>query len=169
MNYFERLAVNDIMGEKSTVERLYALVEQATSEMQKPDCHLCWGFCCTRPPTPTVKEMAYLMRQEPKFRRAEGDEFCIFFDGSTTRKGLGCTVYEHRPLECRLYHVVDLQVRGGPTPCPPHVNGEFLGRVPAVLRHLFFSYLKLVEGSNALVHIRDYVNRFDKGEIGDRN
>lgn len=113
--------------------RLFFLVEQLTDELQDENnkCLQC-GNCCLHDNEIKITKIEYdLLKDKP--RVTSGGNACVYLNHDNR-----CSVYECRPIECRLYNVIDKNIYTQCNAREPKRNKDFY----LSIRELVYSVLK---------------------------
>lgn len=110
----------------------YELVEAITDNSQSPKClGNCKAECCHNAGC-TREEFEYLKPHITSVNNY-GDDKCYLSDPETGK----CTVYKYRPLECRVFDVIDKVIMTN-CPCEQEV---VLGDKYTAIREALYRYL----------------------------
>lgn len=143
----ERLCKMDMMKEGFSYEDLLAMVEEAVEEMKPKDLKCleekCPASCCLVPPTITEMEFDHLKPFITSVTGYESGACPLLADGL-------CSVYEARPVECRLYNRIDKVVGVG---CG---NKMTLPDSYLVVRGLIYQFLWFMNGGTTEKHISQW-------------
>lgn len=120
----------DLFSEKLSIQRLFQLVDTITAGESK--CVGC-GMCCGHRGELTLTDVEYLLIKDGSPHRDDG-VFCRFLTEDNQ-----CSVYENRPIECRLYNVIDREIFVDCSPNPRETKPiKYLAIRELVYRALFF-------------------------------
>lgn len=92
----------EVMREGISLSRLFVLLDALEKELSVNGCTMC-GNCCHFDPPMTITDEEYERLSHHEHKNNESGT-CPYLDGAK------CSVYEDRPIECRLHNVFDSRV-----------------------------------------------------------
>lgn len=154
-----RLSKQEIARTPLTVPELYELTEEILADLPKAPCAArnCNG-CCWSPPTITEVEFRHIQNN----LRIEDippapEPWCRFYEEATGH----CRIYPVRPLECRLYAVLDDQQFKH---CAPAAQPQPLPAWAPLLRELLYRSMNEINQGGGEGHINLYCERVLQGK-----
>lgn len=156
-----RLSKREISQTPLTVPELYALTEEVLAELPKAPCAArnCNG-CCWSPPSITDAEFAHIQNNiRIQDIKPASEPWCRFYEEATGR----CKIYSVRPLECRLYAVLDSHQF---MHCAPAAQPQPLPAWAPLLRELLYRTLNEIDLGGGEAHINARYDQAVKGSLG---
>lgn len=143
----ERRQISEILSKPASLGQFFEMVESVTSGFSvPPSCFACDGKCCVRTFTITRAEFEHL---KPSIGKTEQVVDRCPLLGPDNR----CTVYEKRPLECRMFNVVDRVIK---TECPEDKEQD-LGDEGTALREVLYLAQSRILGKQSRATIAQWL------------